>query len=69
MAGEKTTGVTTMLMDEGLDTGDIILQTVVDIPADMNYGTLEHILAETGAQLLLRTIEEIRAGTAQPYAG
>lgn len=68
MAGENTTGVTTMLMDEGLDTGDIILQTVVDIPADMNYGTLEHILAETGAQLLLRTIEEIRAGTAQPYA-
>jgi methionyl-tRNA formyltransferase len=68
MAGEKTTGVTTMFMDEGLDTGDIILQTVVDIPADMNHGTLEQILAKTGAQLLLQTIEELQAGTAQPCA-
>ncbi len=68
MAGEKTTGITTMLMDEGLDTGDIILQTAVDIPADMNYGALERILAHTGAELLLRTIEEVQAGTAQYYA-
>ena len=67
MAGEKTTGITTMLMDEGLDTGDIILQTAVDIPADVNHGALERILAHTGAELLLRTIGEVQAGTAQHY--
>lgn len=68
MAGEETTGITTMLMDRGLDTGDIILQTVVEIPTDMNYGALERKLASTGAELLLRTIEEVQAGTAQYHA-
>lgn len=68
MAGEKTTGITTMLMDEGLDTGDIILQTVVDVPTDLSYGALQRKLAYTGAELLLRTIEEVQAGTAQYHA-
>lgn len=63
MAGETTTGVTTMFMDQGLDTGDIIMQTKVEIPADMSGGALEQILAQSGAALLLQTIEEVKAGT------
>jgi methionyl-tRNA formyltransferase len=45
MAGEKSTGVTIMYMDEGLDTGDIIAQESVDISEDMDGGMLEELLA------------------------
>ena len=68
MAGETITGVTTMFMNEGLDTGDIILQTTVPIPLEMNSGELEQILARTGAELLLQTINQVQAGTVQPKA-
>ncbi|MEN6349012.1 MAG: methionyl-tRNA formyltransferase [Syntrophomonas sp.] len=64
MAGEKTTGVSTMFMDAGLDTGDIILQEKVDIEDNTNHGELEEFLASKGALLLLDTIERLTAGTA-----
>lgn len=57
MNGENETGVTTMLMDEGLDTGDILLKETVPIPFEMSYGQLHDILADKGAELLSKTIE------------
>ncbi len=56
MAGEKETGITIMYMDEGLDTGDIIVQTKTAIGPNMEHGELEPLLAEQGANLLLDTM-------------
>jgi len=63
MNGEERTGVTTMYMDKGLDTGDIILQMPVNISPEMVHGDLEKLLADKGAQLLLRTLELIEKGS------
>lgn len=54
--GEAKTGITTMLMNEGLDTGDMLLQETVEIDPEMNFGQLHDILAELGAKLLLETV-------------
>lgn len=63
-AGETVTGVTTMYMDEGMDTGDIILQRKVPIePAD-DAGTLHDKLSRAGAELLVETLRRIEAGDA-----
>ncbi len=62
--GEEKTGVTTMYMDEGLDTGDIILQEEVSIGEEENVGALHDRLAERGAALLVETLHLISAGTA-----
>lgn len=64
MEGEKTSGITTMFMDEGLDTGDIILQLAVPIEDEYDHGRLEAILAEKGALLLAETIDQLEKGTA-----
>lgn len=63
MAGEKQTGVTTMLMDEGLDTGDILLQKALDIGPNESYGELSQRLAWLGAELLIRTLNDLEDGT------
>ncbi|HHY46448.1 MAG TPA: methionyl-tRNA formyltransferase [Firmicutes bacterium] len=63
MNGERETGVTTMLMDEGWDTGDILLQKRVIIQDDMDAGKLHDILAVEGARLLLDTLSGLEAGT------
>ena len=63
--GEKETGVTTMFMDEGLDTGDMLLKTVVPITANETGGTLHDKLSAAGAELLIRTLEQMEAGTLQ----
>ena len=62
--GEKKTGVTTMYMAEGLDTGDMILKDELDIPEDMTGSELHDKLAEMGGRLIVRTLDEIAAGTA-----
>lgn len=64
MAGEKVTGITTMYMAEGLDTGDIILQEKVDIPEDMTCGELYEQLALVGKDVLLETLQLVEAGVA-----
>jgi methionyl-tRNA formyltransferase len=64
--GEKKTGITTMLMDEGLDTGNILLQEETEISSDDNAETLGNKLAEKGASLLIRTIKGIRSGYIKP---
>jgi methionyl-tRNA formyltransferase len=64
--GEKKTGITTMLMDEGLDTGDILLQKELEISPDDTADTLGKRLSETGASLLIKTIEHLKDGTFCP---
>ncbi len=58
--GEKTSGNTSMLMDVGLDTGDMLLKQEVAISDDMTAGELHDILKEEGADLLVTTIEGVR---------
>lgn len=60
--GEKESGNTTMLMNEGLDTGDILLQNKVEISEKMTAGELYDILKERGADLLVETIEGYSKG-------
>ena len=62
--GEKVTGITTMYMDEGLDTGDMIMKREVPILPDDNFEDIHDKLAACGASLLLETVGAIRNGTA-----
>lgn len=62
--GEKVTGVTTMRMDEGLDTGDMIMKTELELDAEETGGSLFDRLAVTGARLCVETLEKIQQGTA-----
>lgn len=64
MNGETVSGVTTMYMDKGLDTGDIILKKMVPIAEDETFGDYYGRLAEAGALLLLDTLDQINWGTA-----
>lgn len=61
--GETETGVTTMRLDEGLDTGDILLQARVPIQADQTSIELSEVLATTGAELMVRTLDGLEQGT------
>jgi methionyl-tRNA formyltransferase len=64
--GEKKTGITTMLMDEGMDTGDILLQSEIPIHEDETAETLHDRLAFLGAQLLSETLEKMKRGEIHP---
>ena len=61
--GDKTTGVTTMYMDEGMDTGDMLLKEEVEIGENETTGELWERLAEVGGALLVKTLEQIEKGT------
>ncbi len=61
--GESVTGVTTMRIDEGLDTGDILLQQELGIADDDTAETLSPKLAEIGAELMIETLRGMDAGT------
>ena len=62
--GDKTTGVTTMYMDVGMDTGDMILKQEVEIGENETTGELWDRLAIIGADLLVKTLKQIEKGTA-----
>lgn len=62
--GEKETGVTTMMMDEGLDTGDMLEQAVIPIEADETGGSLHDKLSALGARLIVSTLDKLENGTA-----
>jgi methionyl-tRNA formyltransferase len=64
--GESVTGVTTMKIDAGLDTGDILLQEVIPITSDDSAETLAPKLASVGADLMIRTLQGLETGTMQP---
>ncbi|MDD2980602.1 MAG: methionyl-tRNA formyltransferase [Hespellia sp.] len=65
LLGEEETGVTTMQMDEGLDTGDMILKSVIPIAKDETGESLHDKLADMGARLCVETLEALEEGTAQ----
>lgn len=58
--GEKRTGVTTILMDEGMDTGDILLQEEIEIDPEDTAGTLSKKLSTKGAGVLLKTVRNLK---------
>ncbi len=62
--GDISTGVTTMYMDEGWDTGDMIYQQETTIDPNENYAGLYFRLARLGGELLVKTIQAIETGTA-----
>src|SRR5579864_8386863 len=64
--GETVTGVTTMRIDEGLDTGDILLQREVSIAANDTAVTLSPRLADVGAKLMVETLCGLEAGNLTP---
>jgi methionyl-tRNA formyltransferase len=68
LRGEKKTGVTTMLMDEGMDTGPILLAEETEITAEDNLGSLHDRLALMGAGLLLKTLNGLETGAVKPTA-
>ena len=66
--GEAVTGVTTMLINAGLDTGDIFLQQEVSIAPDDTAESLSPRLANIGAELMITTLRRLLDGTIQPQA-
>ncbi len=60
--GETETGVTTMMTDKGMDTGDILLQRAVPIPPEATAGEMTDVLKITGAELLRETLALIEQG-------
>ena len=64
--GETKTGVTTMQMDQGLDTGDMLLKSEVEIDENMNVGELHDILMDKGADLLVETLDKIERNELVP---
>lgn len=64
--GCEYSGVTTMLMDEGIDTGDILLERKVTLDAKETGGSLFDKLSGVGAELLVETLEAIKEGTVHP---
>lgn len=61
--GDKKTGVTTMFMEKGLDTGDMLLKAEMDIDKEDTYGTLAEKMSIAGAQALKETLEMLEKGT------
>ena len=61
--GERVTGITTMLMDAGIDTGDMLLKSEIVIEENDNFETIHDKLAACGAETLLRTVEGLKLGT------
>lgn len=63
--GETVTGITTMFMAKGMDTGDMLLKTEVEITPEDNFETLHDKMAAAGASLLLETIAGLESGMIQ----
>jgi methionyl-tRNA formyltransferase len=64
--GETDTGITTMLMDEGMDTGAMLQQAAIPIAPEDTAGSLSLRLADLGGQLLVDTLAQLKAGTLTP---
>lgn len=73
LAGDKTTACCTMMMDAGLDTGDVLIRHTFDVPDGMSFGALHDAMSKIGASLIVETLEQMVAGTltrtAQPKDG
>ena len=66
--GKKVTGITTMYMAEGLDTGDMLMKSELPILPDDNFEDIHDKLGELGAQTLIKTVEAIKNGSLNPEA-
>ena len=66
LSGDTETGVTTMRMEAGLDTGDMLLKSRRPLPPEMTAGELHDLLSADGAALLSDTLRALEAGTLQP---
>ena len=66
LAGDRETGITIMQMDQGLDTGPILLQRTVPILPDTNAGELTETLAELGTRLMLEALDGVAGGKLTP---
>ncbi len=64
--GEKESGVTSMLMDEGIDTGDMLIKDSVEITENMTAGELHDKLSELGAEVLSKTVKALKNGELKP---
>ncbi len=64
--GMTKTGVTSMMMEEGLDTGDMLIKSEVEIGENMTADELHDKLSETGAKVLLETLKAVEEGTLKP---
>ena len=60
--GDKETGITTMYMDKGMDTGDMLLKETIEIEENDTYGSLYEKLKALGGELIVKTLEELVAG-------
>lgn len=66
--GEKKVGVTIIQMDEGMDTGDMLLKAEIESAPDETAGSLYIRLADLGSDLLLKTIKGVKEGTISPVS-
>ncbi len=66
LEGDATTGITTMQMDEGLDTGDMLLKKEIPLTAEETGESLFEKLSGIGGPLLLETLERVEKGTLEP---
>jgi len=66
LAGDTITGVTTMLMDRGTDTGQILMTSEIPLSEDETAGTLHDKLMEPGADLVVETLKRLREGSIVP---
>ncbi|MGI6621695.1 MAG: methionyl-tRNA formyltransferase [Clostridiaceae bacterium] len=64
--GETRTGITTMITEAGLDTGDMLLKEEIEIPIDMTAGELHDKLSLLGAETLIKTLIALENGTLKP---
>lgn len=64
--GEKETGVTTFLLDEKVDTGNVVLQARIPIGENETAGEIHHKLSEIGAEIVLHTVRLIESGKVSP---
>jgi methionyl-tRNA formyltransferase len=60
--GETKTGITTMLTDIGMDTGDMLIKDEINIPIDMTVGELHDVMSILGANTLIKTLDIVKAG-------
>jgi methionyl-tRNA formyltransferase len=63
--GETRTGITTMKLDAGMDTGDLLLQQEISIEPEDTSASIHDRLCEIGAEMMLKTLEELEKGTAK----
>ncbi|MBQ8409970.1 MAG: methionyl-tRNA formyltransferase [Clostridia bacterium] len=64
--GKRVTGITTMLMADGIDTGDMLLKAEVEIGENDNFEVIHDCLAECGAKLLIETVDKLEKGEIVP---